>query len=212
MDSIQTRMQQKSAQYLDDSLRNWSQAEIYTVPGIMYQLRCNTFGMNDHMEYRFHWFVDCAETYIHNHQVAFDSYCLEGRYVETLWEIFDDHSGQFTNKFPRDSGNKIIGAPVKVPGILRPEEDHQHYPGNVLHVETNEFHSIAPINKGQGVVTFVARYQSSSPLRTTHILSTEETIKAPTDAIRPATDEERDSIHKKFQMISNELKINGNFL
>ena len=110
-------MEQKCIEYLRDTLSNWSKIEVRTVPGVMYQVICRKNKTDDNTEYRFHWFLDCTETYVHNHQFAFDTYCLEGEYTENLWDIIDDGSDAITHVFQRTPGNTIELFKA-VPGVL----------------------------------------------------------------------------------------------
>ncbi|CAF1112356.1 unnamed protein product [Adineta ricciae] len=168
--------------HLSQVLSNWNEVEVRTVPNVMYQVVCPTNNTDEGIEYRFHWFLDCSETYIHNHRYAFDTYCLQGEYEERLWEISDDRSGTFTYTFPRTSGNKF---------------------GNTLHLEPNQYHSIVPIGGANSkILTFVARRLCSTAAETTFVLSSSDSIQAPTDEIRPATAEERQLIHEKLISLS----------
>ncbi len=85
-------MEQKSVEYLTETLSNWSTVHVRTVPGVMYQVLCTKNSTDNNIEYRFHWFLDCTETYIHNHRYTFNTFCLEGEYEEKLWEIIHDDS------------------------------------------------------------------------------------------------------------------------
>src|ERR1700722_14451361 len=82
-----------------DALNDWQAADVRTVPGVMYQVRCSRD--EDNIDYRIHWFIDCSDTYIHNHQYPFKTYCLEGKYEEKLWKIIDDNDDTTTFQFTR---------------------------------------------------------------------------------------------------------------
>ncbi|CAF1056682.1 unnamed protein product [Adineta ricciae] len=187
---------------LSQVLSNWDEVEVRTVPNVMYQVVCPTNNTGEDIEYRFHWFLDCSETYIHNHRYAFDTYCLQGEYEERLWEISDGHSGTLSYKFPRTSGNKF-GTHIPVPGVLRSVKQNHHFPGNTLHVEPNQYHSIVPIGgANSNVLTFDARRLCSTATEPTFVLSASDSIQAPTDEIRPATAQERQLVHEKLISLS----------
>jgi hypothetical protein len=204
-------MEQKSIEYLINTLLNWSTADIRTVPGVMHQVCCKTNDTDNNIEYRFHWFIDCNETYVHNHRYTFDTYCLEGEYEERLWEIIDDHSGTSTYQFPRTSGNKFDSV-IRVPGVLRNTNSRKHFPGNILHVDTHQFHSIVSNNRSHDhVLTFVARRICLSAAKTTYVLSSSNTIEAPIDEIRPATSEERLNMYHKLQQTFQRILFKREF-
>jgi hypothetical protein len=204
-------MEEKSIEYLIDSLLNWSTINVRSVPGVMHQVLCRTDHTDDNIEYRFHWFLNCAETYVHNHRYTFDTYCLEGEYMESLWEIIDDGSGASTYQFSRTSGNKF-GSIIRIQGVLRNVASRHHFPGNILHVDTNQFHSISPITQSNtDVFTFVARKICSSAAKNTYILSSSESIKAPIEEIRPATAEERLGVYQKLQQLFQRISSNHEF-
>jgi len=204
-------MEQKSIEYLKYTLLNWPIVDVRTVPGIMHQVVCRTYSIDSNMEYRFHWFLDCTETYVHNHRYTFDTYCLEGEYMEKLWEIIDDDSGTTTYQHSKTSGNKF-GSIMPVSGVLRTTDFRHHFPGNILHVDTNQFHSISPITRSSNhVFKFVARQICSSAAENTYVLSPTESIEAPVDQIRPATPEERQCVYLKLEQILERILFNDAF-
>ncbi|CAF1287695.1 unnamed protein product [Adineta ricciae] len=88
-----------------------------------------------------------------------------------------------------------------IPGVLRTVKQNHHFPGNTLHLEPNQYHSIVPIGGANSkILTFVARRLCSTAAETTFVLSSSDSIQAPTDEIRPATAEERQLIHEKLIM------------
>ncbi|CAF3208849.1 unnamed protein product [Rotaria socialis] len=201
---METSMEQRCIHWLTYVLQNWSNIDVRTVPGVMYQVLC---GSDEGIQYRFHWFWDCEETYIHNHRYAFDTYCIEGEYVERIWEIVPDDTDAVTYYFSRESGNHLTSL-MNVCGTLRIVECHSHFPGNVLHVRTDQFHSISPMNGlNNRVMTFVARILDSSMKANTHILSSTATIEAPIETILVATPEERLAMYCKLQQISMNYNV-----
>jgi hypothetical protein len=198
-------MKQKSIEYWRDTLLNWSKIDVRVVPGVMYQVLCREDSTNKNIEHRFHWFLDCTETYVYNHRYNFDTYCPEGEYMEKLWNIIEDASGKITYRISRTSGNKL-GIIVAIPGVLLIVNFRHHFSGNILHVATNQFHSIYPISRSNNhVVTFVVRQSSSSAEKNTYILSRSESIEGPIDETRPATPEERQLVHHKLQQILQQM-------
>ena len=191
-------MKQMSLECLSYVLSHWSDMDVRTVPGVMYQVRA---GNNENLEYRFHWFIDCNETYVHNHRFPFDTLCLDGGYIERLWEIVPDHLDAITYCFPRASGNHL-NASFPVSGALRSVQRREHFPGNILHVDTDQFHSVSPLQGvDHEVVTFVARRLDPWSAVNTFILSSNETIEAAVEEIRSATAQENQAMHCKLQQI-----------
>ncbi len=58
---------------ISNVLTNWKMTEIRTVPGVMYQVRCGNDEFDQSIEYQINWFLDCTETFIHNHRHTFDT-------------------------------------------------------------------------------------------------------------------------------------------
>jgi hypothetical protein len=199
-------MKKKCIECLNDTLSNWSDANVLTVPGVMYQVVCREETIENNMKYRFHWFLDCTETYVHNHRNNFDTYCLEGKYIQTLWEIINDGiTDAITYKFPRTSGNKF-GSKILVPGVLRVIRVDKHYPENVLHVNTDQFHTISSIpGSNNQALTFVARQICSSAAKHTYVLSSSEVINEPIGEMRPATPDECQQMYDKLNLILSNL-------
>ncbi|CAF0804691.1 unnamed protein product [Adineta steineri] len=157
------------------------------------------------MEYRFHWFIDCSETYIHNHRYSFQTYCLDGEYEEKVWELQDDHNGGSTYKFPRISCNKF-GQPFQIPGVLSCVKTNHHFPGNILHVDPTQYHSIsAKSQTNTEALTFVARRRCSTAEKTTYVLNSSNIVEAVIDEIQPATSEERECFYRKLKEFSLNL-------
>ena len=195
-------MEEASLELLSHVLSNWSDMDVRTVPGVMYQVRA---GSDDNHEYRFHCFIDCNETYVHNHRFSFDTLCLEGGYIERLWEIVSGHPQSVTYCFSRTSGNHL-NVVFPVSGALRSVGRREHFPGNVLHVDTHQFHSISPRQDADNeVVTFIAR-RLDSMTSNTFILSSNETIEAPVEEIRSATFKENETMHHKLQQIHSKYQ------
>jgi hypothetical protein len=182
------------------SLNNWSTADVRTVPNVMYQLRCGDDEYDETIEYQINWFIDCAETYVHNHRNSFDTYCLEGEYEEKIWKIIDDNDGTITYQFTRSADNIIsLGKPI--PGTLRHVASRYHFPGNKIHVNTQDFHSITPsIGSDKRVLTFLIKKKYSMPVDT-FVLSSESHFDRLNDEIRPATDSERHEIYEKLVQV-----------
>jgi hypothetical protein len=166
----------------------------------MYQIRCGDDENNPNIEYQINWFTDCTETFIHNHSSSFDTLCLEGEYTETLWELTDDDTDAFTYQFHRKSGN-VFDSPKKIPGTLRKVGCRHHFPGNQMHVDTSQYHSILPKEGTDNrVFTFLAK-RKHSPEPNMYVLSPSPTINAPKEEIRPATEVERQKMYTKLQQI-----------
>jgi hypothetical protein len=199
-------MKKKCIECLNDTLSNWSDANVLTVPGVMYQVVCREETIENNMKYRFHWFLDCTETYVHNHRNNFDTYCLEGEYIQKLWEIVDDGiTDAITYKFPRTSGNKF-DSKIPVPGVLRVIGVDRHYPENILHVNMNQFHTISSIRGSKDpVLTFVARQICSPPAKYNYVLSSTNVIEGSTSENRSATPGESQHMHDKLNQILSNL-------
>ncbi len=91
---------------------------------------------------------------------------------------------------------------VRLSGVLRNVASRHHFPGNILHVKSNQFHSISPITQSNNhVVTFVARQICPSVEKHTYILSPSESIEAPIEEIRLALSEERLDVYQKLRQI-----------
>ncbi|CAF0838798.1 unnamed protein product [Adineta steineri] len=183
-----------------NALNNWSAADVRTVPFVMYQLRCGNDEYDETIEYQINWFIDCAETHIHNHRNSFETYCLEGQYEEKIWKIIDDNEGTFTYQFTRSADNTISKAKL-IPGTLRHVTSRYHFPGNKMHVDTEHFHSVTPIiGSDKRVVTFLTKRKYSTPVDTS-ILSSEPHFDPLNDQMRPATDDERHHMYQKLLQI-----------
>jgi hypothetical protein len=193
-------MEQQCLKQITKAMANWSTADVRTVPRVMYQIRCGDDDDDQTLEYQINWFIDCAETYVHNHRHSFDTFCLDGEYTEKLWDIVDDHTDAITYQFYRTSGN-VFDAPVKVAGRLCHVMTRQHFPGNLMHVNITQYHSIAA-NKDADtrVLTFLAK-RKHSPTPDMYVLSSSPAIDAPKEEIRPATEDERQNIYAKLQQI-----------
>jgi hypothetical protein len=193
-------VQQQCLRRLSDALANWQVADVRTVPGVMYQVRCGHDELDPSVEYQINWFVDCTETFIHNHRHSFDSYCLEGEYIEKLWEIIDDGNGEMTYQFRRNL-DSTFDLYKTVPGTLRHVKSRHHFPGNQLHVDTCLFHSITPIVGSSGrVLTFLVK-RNYSPVPDMFVLSTSSGIAALDNDMRLATDDERQAMYEKLQQV-----------
>jgi hypothetical protein len=193
-------MEQQCLEEMRKALTNWSTADVRTVPGVMYQIRCGDDENDPTIEYQINWFIDCTETYIHNHRHSFDTLCLEGGYTEKLWQVIDDQTGAVTFQFPRDPGN-IFGVPQKIPGALCHIKTRDHFPGNQMHVGTDQFHSISSsAGSSNRVFTFLIK-RKHTPTPNMYVLSSYSVIDEPTDEIRSATEEERHSMHEKLQQM-----------
>ncbi|CAF0775601.1 unnamed protein product [Adineta ricciae] len=194
-----TKTKQEYLNIIADQVANWNRADVRTVPGVMIQV---CVGQNKHdntIEHQINYFMDCAETYVHNHRHAFSTYGLQGEYKEKIWEIVDDKNGDIVYKFPRLTGN-VFDSPIVVPGTLRHVKSRHHFPGNEMHVPTHQFHSIVPTpNSSDRVLTFLTKAHTVSS--DMFVLSTSAEIEARKDAIRPATEEERQSVLEKLEQV-----------
>jgi hypothetical protein len=83
----------------------------------MYQVRCGHDEFDQTIEYQINWFLDCTETFIHNHRHSFITYCLEGQYIEKLWEMVDEGDHQFGYQFRRHIDG-TFDLPKIVPAVL----------------------------------------------------------------------------------------------
>jgi hypothetical protein len=166
----------------------------------MYQVRCGNDAFDQCIEYQINWFLDCTETFIHNHRHSFDTYCLEGEYTEKLWEIVDDSNGGIIYQFRRNS-DTTFDLNKTVPGNLRHIKTRRHFPGNQMHVDVCQFHSISSTESSNSrVLTFLAK-RNYFPAQDLFVLSTTPDIEAIKDVIRPATDDERQGMYEKLQQV-----------
>ncbi len=95
---------------------------------------------------------------------------------------------------------------VRLSGVLRNVASRHHFPGNILHVKSNQFHSVSPITRSNNhVVTFVARQMCPSVEKHTYILSPSESVEAPMEEARLATSEERLDVYHKLRQIFQEI-------
>lgn len=190
-------MQDFCLQKMLDVLKNWQSADVRTVPDVMYQVRCDSDENDPTISYQFNWFLDCAETHIHNHQNSFYTYCLEGQYEEKIWHIVDNHDGNVTYKFSRNPDNTLTaGRPI--PGTLHHVASRYHFPGNQMHVDTEHVHSITPVaGSSERVLTFLIKKKYSVPIDT-FVLSSESDFHLQMNEMRSATDDERDAMFEKL--------------
>ena len=193
-------MEQRCLEQLNKVLAHWTTADVRIVPGVMCQIRCGDDENDSSIEYQFNWFIDCQETFVHNHRHSFCTLCLEGGYTEKIWEIVDDNTGDITYQFYRGSGN-VLGVPEVKHGRLCHVKSRSHFPGNQMHVDITQFHSIATTEGiTDRVFTFLAK-QKYIPIPDMYILSSSSTINAPKDEIRLATEVERQNMYDKLQQI-----------
>lgn len=193
-------MESECFKHINQALANWSDVDIRTVPDVMYQIRCGEDEHDSSIEYQINWFLDCTETLIHNHRHTFDTYCLEGEYLEKLWEIVDDGQGDVTYRFCRQLGN-TFDTSTTIPGTLQHVRSRHHFPGNQMHVDTTQFHSITPLKQSNTRIFTFLRKQNHFPGRKLSFLSSSSIIDGPTNEIRSATDEERLKMYNKLQDI-----------
>lgn len=200
---------------LHQILTSWSSADVRTVPNVMYQVRCGPDEADESIEYQINWFIDCAETHIHNHRSLFDSYCLEGEYEEKIWDIIDENDDKVTYQFVRYADNTL--SPCKaISGTLQHIATRYHFPGNKLHMNTELFHSITPvIGTKERVLTFLVKKKYSAPVDT-FILSSTPYVETLENDMRLANKGERQQMYfklnevlKKFQ---SELHIARNLI
>ncbi|CAF0830339.1 unnamed protein product [Adineta ricciae] len=186
-----------------DALKNWESTEVRTVPDVMYQIRCGYDQSDPSIEYQINWFIDCTETFIHNHRHSFDTYCLEGEYIEKLWEIVEnENTDERVYQYRRDVGTKF-NLYQTISGSLRHMQTRRHFPGNKLHVDTCQFHSISSVvGSGDRVLTFLVK-KNYLPASDIFALSMSPGIDVQDNEIRPATSTERQAVYVKLQQIVN---------
>lgn len=197
--TMSKRLERRCLEQMYNVLKQWSDADVRVVPNVMVQVRCGDDQDDPINEYRIHWFNDITETYIHNHQYSFDTYCLEGEYIERLWTVNQTYEDVTTYKFPRITGN-TFGSVIPIRGSLQYLNTRRHYPGNQMHLDYHQYHSIIPAPEcTDGVVTFVVRKKLDVNLSGTFVLSSSPTINAPTDEIVPASSDERQGMRDKLE-------------
>lgn len=179
------------------TLQHWPDMDVRMVPGVMCQIRCGDDEEDPNIEYQMNWFLDCTETLIHNHRHAFDSFCLEGEYLEKLWEIVDDGTDDATFRFHRLS-DQTFGIPTTISGTLRNYQCRRHFPGNILHVNSVLFHSITPMDASNTRVFTFLKKQKRAALEQTSFLSSSSIIDGPIDEMRAATEDERQIVFEKL--------------
>jgi hypothetical protein len=166
----------------------------------MYQVRCGNDELDQSIEYQINWFLDCTETFLHNHRHSFITYCLEGEYVEKLWEIVDNGDGGIIYQFRRNADN-TFDLPKTVSGTLRHINSRHHFPGNQMYVDTSQFHSISSIaGSNSRVLTFLVK-RNYFPAPDIFVLSMTPDIQSIKDVIRPATADERQAMYEKLQRV-----------
>ncbi|UJR31051.1 hypothetical protein I4U23_018561 [Adineta vaga] len=145
--------------------------------------------------------MNCAETFVHNHRHSFDTLCLEGEYREDIWEIVDDGSDAITYQFHQRSNNSFSDRKM-ISGRLCHVRSRSHFANNIMHVSTDQFHSISAKEEDvdNRVMTFLAKRKYSS-MSDMYILSSSPTINSLSDDMRSATDGEREKIYMKLQQI-----------
>lgn len=204
----QTDMKGECLKRLTEELAEWSSADVRILPGVMGQLRCRSVESDGEFEYRFHWFTDCQETYIHNHGNSFETLCLEGEYEEKQWQIVNDGQGGTVFQFLRHQGNKF-DSPTEEPGRLQHVVTRRHPPGNQMRLDTHQYHSIWRVgDAATRVLTFVRREKCEGKMR--YVLSPSAVIDAPTEELRPATEEERQQMREKLEELRLRLSEQSN--
>ncbi|CAF0981016.1 unnamed protein product [Adineta ricciae] len=191
-------MNEECLKQISKVLANWSDADVRTVPNVMYQVRCGNDENDPGIEYQINWFMNCAETFIHNHRHSFDSLCLEGEYTESIWEVVHDDS--IIYEFLRRSDN-TFDEPKKISGRLCHVRSRHHFPNNILHVDTGLFHSITAKEgddtNDKRVLTFLAKRKYSF-VQKMCVLSSSPTIDSLDDDMRMATEVERKEVYDKL--------------
>ena len=166
----------------------------------MCQVRCGSDQSDHSIEYQINWFVDCTETLIHSHRHSFTSYCLEGAYVEKLWEIADEKDNGMIHEFRRNADG-TLHLHNTIPGTLRHIGSRQHFPGNELHVDTSQCHSISPVvGSRDRVLTFLIK-RNHIPASEMRVLSLSSDIETRNDDIRSATSDERRTMYEKLTQV-----------
>jgi hypothetical protein len=109
----------------------------------------------ENLQIRFHLFVPHAgETYLHDHQFSFISYCLQGKYLHKLHAITNDNQECYL--LTRQT-NGIYSTPVKSGGMYPVNIlTHKFEAGQCLYLSGLATHKIEPLGETP-VVTIVFR-------------------------------------------------------
>ena len=182
-------------------LENWKDAKVVCVPGVMLRL---CMGAQDGCEYRINWFKNSTETYVHNHAHSFHTYCMAGNYSEHTWTIQQDETEDMYS-YSRKPGGEM-SSPNRIEGKLLEVRRREHYPGNVMFVGNEEYHTISS-NPGEEALTFVVRYISTP--NKTHVLSSSPCIEDDEGSqnVRPASDIERKSMFERLTKYAHTSSI-----
>jgi hypothetical protein len=125
---------------------------------------------------------------------------LGGEYIENLWEIVDNDDAGIIYQFRRSSEN-VFDLHKAATGTLHHIKSEHHFPGNQMHVDTSQFHSISTIvGSSSRVFTFLVK-QNYCPVQDMFVLSMSPDIEALKDEIRPTTDNERQIMYEKLQQV-----------
>jgi len=158
-------------------------------------LRCHKFILLEDADYafelRFNIFLQCAETFIHNHQSHFISLCLSGGFVHDHWAINETCNNRRHHRYQRVNADV-----VQYKGLQRGGIEHQqrsiHRKGCIYFLDRDALHTVCTPQSSlyrklmrsvssccdleanikhqimsQDAVTFVVRSKQRKPYKTT---------------------------------------------
>jgi hypothetical protein len=172
---------------------------VRSVPGVMAQVM---LPADAHVEFRLHVYsADCLETYVHNHSNLFVTYGMYGEYEERIWRIEPEPGSSVYRSRRHKSGH--LSAPIEERGsLLRAYKKRYQFPGNLLVVKPEEFHSISPISNSPAPVTLICRSKMHCA-NGTDVLSSTMEIDAPSAPIHVATSTEIDAVRQRLRDVLN---------
>ena len=120
--------------------------------------------------------------------------------MEKLWETVDEKNHGKIHEFRRHADG-TLHLRETITGILRHIGSRRHFPGNELHADTSQFHSISPmVGFRDRVLTFLIK-RNDTPASEMRVLSLSPDIEARNDDIRPATSDERRTVYEKLTQV-----------
>lgn len=128
-----------------------------------------------------------AETYIHNHVHPFLSICLDGSYIERLW-WYQEKNDTYFYEFSREKGGMLKLSLVRK-GELITSWVRVHFPGNILVVSSDIYHTIHTGIHEEPPITLIIKTKVHSHVQG-RVFSKTRDIKEPTVPIRKTTPNE----------------------